>query len=117
MRLVYIAGPYTAPTRVETSAHVQRAREAAAEVAALGLDLFPVVPHLLGDGYEDARGPGWWYAGTLELLRRCDAVLLLEGWHESKGARLEYQESARLGIPVVHEVATLPDVLGLEVTP
>lgn len=115
MKLIYIAGPYTARTRVETSAHVQRAREAAAEVAGLGLGLFPVCPHLLGDGYEDARAPGWWYAGTLELMRRCDAVLLLEGWRESKGARLEAEAARMAGLPLVHAAADLPDALGLAV--
>lgn len=96
--LIYIAGPYSAPTAVQRAANVQRAREVAAQVAALGA--FPVTPHLLGTGIEDAGDDAFWYRGTLELMRRCDAVVVLSGVDDSKGTRAEIDEAKRLGVPV-----------------
>jgi hypothetical protein len=39
-------------------------------------------------------------AGTLELMRRCDAVILVHNWRDSAGSRAEVDEAKRLGIPV-----------------
>lgn len=53
--------------------------------------------------------PEFWYEATLEALRRCDAVILVPGWEESKGTVAEVAEAVRLGIPVftrVEEVQT-----------
>jgi hypothetical protein len=38
--------------------------------------------------------------GTMELLRRCDAVALVSNWRDSAGARAEVEEADRLGLPV-----------------
>lgn len=36
----------------------------------------------------------------LPMLREADAVLMLPGWHRSVGAKMEYDEARKLGIPV-----------------
>lgn len=98
MRLVYIAGPYTAPTRCGIAANVQRAREVADRVNRAGA--FAVCPHLLGDGIEDSGDAEFWYEGTLEVMRRCDAVVLVPGWKNSSGAIKEEAEATARGMPV-----------------
>jgi len=105
MHMIYIAGAYTAPTRTGIMANVQRAREVAARVAAHGA--FPVTPHFLGDGIEDAGSPQFWYDGTLALMRRCDAVLVVPGYEESKGTLLEIADAGRRGLPVLYTEAAL----------
>ena len=45
----------------------------------------------------------FWLEATLELLRRCDLVVMMENWEESTGARGEHDEAIRRGIRVVYE--------------
>lgn len=100
MKLIYIAGAYTAPTAVQRGANVQRARETAANVAALGG--FPVTPHQMQLGIEDAGDEPFWYEGTMELMRRCDAVVVAPMSAASRGVTREVNEAHRLGKPVFY---------------
>jgi hypothetical protein len=40
------------------------------------------------------------YEASLEMLRRCDAILLVPGWELSKGTEREIVEARLLGIPI-----------------
>lgn len=103
MKLIYIAGPFNSRPGVPMEANVRLAEELARALASTYDEVQPVVPHSLGRvlfGYQDEHAA---YAGTLELMRRCDAVVLGEAWEESKGATAEREEAQRLGLPVFEE--------------
>ena len=53
----------------------------------------------------------FWLEGTLELLRRCDAVFLIPGWEQSTGSRSELDEATRLGLPVFDNVEALRECI------
>jgi hypothetical protein len=111
MRLIYLCGRFTAPTAWEIECNVRRAEELAAEVAKLGA--MPVTPHTNSRfffGLTDTT-PEFWYEGTLELLRRCDALILVPGWEDSKGVKMEREEAYRLMIPQFHYLPALKDWL------
>ena len=97
---VYVAGPYTGDIVQNT----RRAILAGEDVAARGF--FPVVPHvsMIWDMAcpHDAQ---WWYDYTLELMRRCDAVLRLPG--ASTGGDNEVAHAKELGIPVFNNMEAL----------
>lgn len=101
LSLVYVAGAYSAATRVEVSANVQRARELAARVDRVP-GYFAVTPHLLGLGIEDAGDDEFWYEGTAKLASRCDVLVTVVGWERSKGSRREVADAQARGIPVYH---------------
>lgn len=101
MKLIYIAGPYRAPTAWQVSQNIQRARECAAEVVALGA--FPVCPHTMTAHMDGLAPDGYWLAGTLALMLRCDAVLVEGQWLASEGSRLEVAAAETAGIPVFHD--------------
>lgn len=46
----------------------------------------------------------FWYESDLQILRRCDAmlVLMLRGWKESSGIKLETRWAGERDIPVYH---------------
>jgi hypothetical protein len=107
IRLVYVAGPYRAGTRWDEEQNCRRAESAAREI--VGLGLYPVCPHANTRPYfsNPAIPAAFWLGATLELMRRCDAVLLLPGWAGSEGAVAEREEAERLGIPVFCDLAGL----------
>ncbi len=53
-------------------------------------------------------GDQYWLDATMELLRRCDAVVLAPGWQYSEGTKLEIAEAERLKIPVFMTEYELP---------
>ena len=53
MKLIYIAGPFTAPTHWQVAQNIRAAEAAGREVALLGH--MPVIPHVLGQHYGDEQ--------------------------------------------------------------
>lgn len=112
MRVVYIAGPYAGPTHdgksyYEISRNILEAREWAKRVIEAGA--FPFTPHLNSYHMEldVGRSADWWREADLEILRRCDAILLIPGWQESKGAKMEYEFALANHIPLLYSIDVL----------
>ena len=100
MRLVYIAGPYRGPNAWAIEQNIRRAEDVAAQVWRAGLAA--LCPHANSRHMDGLTSDANFLAGTLEMLRRCDAVLLVEGWQRSTGSCAEVQEAMRLGLPVMY---------------
>lgn len=104
-RLVYVAGPYRGATIEAVELNIATARRVGLQLARAGA--MPVIPHANTAGFElyapDLHDE-FWLDGTLELMRRCDAVVLCPAWSTSKGTLQEIAEAARLGIPVFKSV-------------
>lgn len=118
--LLYIAGPYRAETREGVDLNIQAARAVGLLAARKGW--CPVIPHSMTanlDAIAPSIGDEFWLTATLEVMRRCDAVLLLPGWSQSSGTRAEYEEAVRLAIEVYLDVDNMPggqdfiDTIGL----
>jgi hypothetical protein len=104
-KTIYIAGPMTGLPDYNYPAFF----DAACELALRGF--VPANPGNLGAGempYKEYLKAG------IKLLLTCDAVALLDGWENSRGAKLEYQVAHACGI----DVRTIQDYLRLpKVTP
>jgi hypothetical protein len=109
--LIYCAGPFSAPTREGVEANIAAMELLGIEVAKLGA--LPVIPHANTQhpDFEHVQPYTFWIDGTLELMRRCDAVLCSPRWKESSGARGERDEAVSLGLPVFDSLAELADWL------
>jgi len=107
--LIYVAGPYRAATRDAIARNIDAARSIGISAAAIGW--FPVIPHANTAHMElDLPGLGddFWLAGTLEMMERCDAVVLVPGWENSAGTRGEIIRAEELGIPIFRSLDALP---------
>lgn len=98
MKVVYIAGPFTASDSWRRERNVRRAEELGFIVAGAGA--MPLIPHANTRYFDGTMSAQFWYEGTLELLRRCDAVAVCEGYEESKGTKAEIAEAMERGLPV-----------------
>jgi hypothetical protein len=78
MRVVYVAGPFTGKDGWAVACNVHRANAVAREVARLGAA--PLTPHAIGADFNGTETYEFWCAATLELMRRCDAVMLTDDW-------------------------------------
>ena len=96
MRLVYIAGAYTARHAYQVKRNIIKADLLAIEVELLGLDLFPCVPHTNTSHHEGTRDGDYFIEGTLEWMRRCDTVLVVPGYEASKGTKGEIEEAMKM---------------------
>jgi len=98
MKVIYIAGPYRAPSEWQVVQNIRRAEALALAVWQMGAAC--ICPHkntaLLGGAADDSV----WLEGDLELLRRCDAVLCMPDWQASAGARGEVDLARRMNMPV-----------------
>jgi hypothetical protein len=95
--LVYVAGPYSAPTPEEVQANVDRAIDAGNRLMDAGFRVR--VPHL--SHYQHARKPRpyrTWMEIDFADLSECDVLLRLPG--TSSGADEEVEVARRHGIPV-----------------
>lgn len=112
MKLVYVAGPYRASTAWGIEQNIRRADEVAAQVWKAGLAA--ICPHANTRHMDGLTSDENFLDGTMEMLRRCDAVLLVEGWQKSSGSRAEVSEAMRLGKPVMYawgDESVVADVL------
>jgi len=98
IRRIYIAGPYSATTRKGRKANRDRAVLVGRKVVKCGH--YPVIPHVIGFELEDLNDDwNWWMNVTSRELSTCDAMVLVPGYRNSKGAMSELGQCQRDGIP------------------
>tara|TARA_R100000935_G_C2709882_1_gene113654 strand:+ start:168 stop:563 length:396 start_codon:yes stop_codon:yes gene_type:complete len=109
MPVVYVAGPYRAESRAGVTLNIQAAR--AVGLAAIRKGWSPIIPHANTgdlDVVDPDIGDRFWLAATLELMTRCDAVLLCPGWECSAGTLAEIDAANKQGLPVYQNAYQLP---------
>ena len=106
MKVIYIAGPFRGDNAWEVECNIRRAEELALGVWRHGG--VALCPHCNTRFFDGTAPDEVWLKGDLELLKRCDAVLLTINWRMSKGATAEKEFAEANGIPVFK---TLQDVI------
>ena len=113
MKVIYLAGPYRAPTEYGVQQNIEAASKVALEVWTLGAAC--ICPHkntaFFGGKLPDAT----WLDGDKELIRRSDAVLMMEWWTDSDGAMDEKRFADDLGKPVLFDLKRLARWLELAI--
>jgi len=97
MKVLYIAGPYRGTDAWEIAQNIRRAEEVALCVWSMGA--VALCPHANTAHFQGALPDAVWLDGDLELLRRCDGVVVVRGWQQSAGATAEVELARELGKP------------------
>ena len=104
MKVIYIAGPYRSPHgEWGVVENIRKAEAAALFVWQYGGAA--LCPHKNTALFGGAPGcsDDVWLAGDIEMLLRCDAVWMIDGWRDSIGARRERDVARENGIPALFE--------------
>jgi nucleoside 2-deoxyribosyltransferase len=101
--LIYVAGPY----RGDVDGNIAKARAVAAECYLAGHDV--ICPHMNTAKMDEDTGlpDEFWLNTTLNLLRRCDAVVVVPDWEKSEGTHAELAYAKTVGIPIYKTVPPL----------
>lgn len=105
MPILYIAGPYSAPTKTKRDHNIAAAQNAALQAWANGWTA--ICPHLNTARFDDHLDldNGRYIQGDLEIIHRLDpargdALYLLPGWDESRGANAEFHRAFARKLPI-----------------
>lgn len=109
MKITYVAGPYRSDTVAGVKKNIQEAEFWGMEIVQVTNNVYPIIPHTNTAHWEGLRDDTFFLYGTLEAMRRCDAVFACPGWEESKGTKGEIEEANKLGIPVFFDLQSLID--------
>jgi len=103
MILVYVAGKFSGKTRAAVERNIAAAVDVGVRIAEIGA--MPLIPHANSSHprFERVQPYQFWIDGTLELLKRCDAICMVNGWAESSGATGEKRWAQTHGMPVFYE--------------
>jgi len=105
MKVIYIAGKFSAPDQWQRARNIRAAENMAFGVACMGA--MPLNPLANTGNFFGTLTEEFWYEGTLELLKRCDAMILVPGWEDSKGVREEIRYAHGANLPIFNRVDEL----------
>ena len=102
MKVIYIAGKYRADSEDGVFENIIHARR---EAVKLWQQNYAVICPHTNSMFMGSRlgGDEKFIEGDLEILSRCDAIYMLEGWRESEGAMMEYNLAVELGLELLFE--------------
>lgn len=101
MELAYISGPYRDPSIHGIVRNIRRAEEAATKYRKLKYAVF--CPHMNSALMDGTMPDDYWMHEDLEILCRCDAIVMLSDWELSEGARIEHQKANEWGLTVIYD--------------
>lgn len=101
--VVYVAGRYRSDTENGVYQNIQAAREMALKLWRPGVAV--ITPHMNTAFFGGAQPDEVWLNGDLAMLERCDVIVMLPGWWNSKGATAERAFAVENDIPVLESMA------------
>ena len=120
-RLCYISGPYTAPKEWQVEQNIRAAE--AAHIALLKKGWSAINPHKmtahLGGAvvFDYDENHDMFLAGDCAIIKRLkpypgwDAMYMLPGWQNSKGARTEREVAIACGLTIYERMDDVPDLM------
>ena len=96
--IIYVSGKYTG----DTEENIFKAQNVASKLFEAGHT--PVIPHSMYGGME-RYGISYdtFMEADIRLMVRCDAILMMDEWQQSDGAKRERQIAMLVGMDILFE--------------
>jgi hypothetical protein len=105
-KMIFIAGKYRGKTSWDIECNIRKAETNALFLARM-TGLIPVCVHSMYRFFQDELPDSFWLDATLNILDRCDGILMVDGWENSEGAKAEHKFATEKGIPVFLSIGAL----------
>jgi hypothetical protein len=108
MKVAYIAGPYRGRSQIkiinwlQRQANIRRAAKVAKWAWREGYAV--VCPHKNSGNFDGLNTDLVFLNGDVEILQRCDVMILAPGWERSEGTKGEIQVAFNTGIRICEVV-------------
>lgn len=104
MKIAFISGPYKPINGRTVLENIRHAEKYAIKYWRLGYAV--ICPHLNTAHFDGLCKDDVWLKGDIEILKRCDVIVMIPGWEKSNGAKAELKEAAGLLEVIYEEEAT-----------
>ena len=112
MKLIYVAGKHTADTHSGIGDNIRKAETLSIKLFNKNWSVF--TPHKNTAHYEiyDAVSHldfDFWMKVDIEVLSRCDAIIMLKNWQNSRGSKVEHEYAQKHNIRIFYEEDGIPE--------
>jgi hypothetical protein len=101
MKVVYISGPYSNKDIGKQRLNITKALVVAEKYWKLGYAV--ICPHTNSAWMDEVVPYEQFMEGDLEILKRCDIIVMMEQWNKSKGASKEREFAYKLKKKILYE--------------
>lgn len=102
MRVAYISGAYRSKKGINGIAeNIWKAREVALKYWHLGYAV--ISPHCNTAFMDGVDTDKMFLEGDLEILKRCNVIVMMKGWRKSEGAKQELELAKNSRVQVIYE--------------
>ena len=102
MTVVFISGPYRSNKGIYGVAeNIERAKQVAMKYWKQGSAV--ICPHLNSAFMDGVVSDRIFLEGDKEILKRCDFIVMMQGWEKSAGASAELKEARKLKKKVIFD--------------
>jgi len=100
-KVIFISGPYRSESEWGLEENIRHAQSASIKLWKDGWVV--ICPHLNTAHFGGVCPDSVWLEGDLEILKRCDAIYMLNTAHHSVGAQAELMAALTWGKEVIYE--------------
>jgi len=101
MKLAFISGPYRPSNGKMVLENIRHAEKYAIKYWQLGYAVF--CPHLNTAFFDGLAPDHVWLDGDIEILKRCDVIVMIPGFDKSSGSVEELRIARDLGFDIIFE--------------
>jgi len=101
MKVAFISGPYRSETISGIVQNIRNAESVAIKYWRLGYAV--ICPHKNTALFDGLMPDETWLNGDLEILKRCDAIVMMKEWEKSSGAKAELEFAEKHGLEIIYD--------------